>query len=143
MGPEAAIDHGDEAPAPYQLTDLVRQTIEETFATLKWSRVVSLQEQHPDLRSNWLMAPDIIEQREAQMEIERPAELEEPIFFDPKAFQDAHDELKIEDYMMKEGALEEWALRTIRIRAAAVDKASENMEEDAGQVDAAADQDVA
>ena len=68
---EAVIDHGDEDPAPYQLTDLVRQTIEETFTTLKWSRVISLQDQDPDLRSNWLMAPDIIEQREAQMEIER------------------------------------------------------------------------
>ena len=92
---EAAVDHGDEAPAPYQLTDLVRQTIEDTFATLSWSRVVSLQEHDPDLRSNWLMAPDIIEQREAQMEIERMPELEVPILFDPKAFQDARDELKL------------------------------------------------
>ena len=119
---EAAVDHGDAAPVPYQLTDLVRRTIEDSFATLKWSRVVSLQDQHPDLRSNWQMVDDIIEQREAQMELEMPPQLQEPVLFDPKAFQDAHGELKLQDYRMNDGELEEWAMRTVHIRATIDDR---------------------
>ena len=59
-----------------------------------------------------------------------------PILFDPKAFQDARGELKLEDYLMNEGELEEWAMRVMSVRAAIDDKANERIDQSRSHDDA-------
>ena len=120
----------DRGPQPlYELTDLVRRSIEQSFASLSWSRVVSLQVNdaaigtespfvegaYIGIRRDWPLTEDILEAREAIVEGQMPREPEQPVLFDPKAFEGAHGELKVDNYALNADSLEQWALRAVKM----------------------------
>ena len=61
------------------------------------------------------MTDDIIEAREAIVEGQMIQEHEKPVLFDPKAFEGAHGELKVDNYALDADSLEQWALRAVKI----------------------------
>ena len=55
------------------------------------------------------MTDDIIEARKAMLELDPQQAIQEPILFDPKAYQQAHSDLELKDFRMEEAELLDWA----------------------------------
>ena len=71
------------------------------------------------------MVDDVTEAREAMLEFEPLQVHQQAILFDPKVFQEANSDPKIDDYALGEAILLEWAVRTTKIRLAIKDKIAE------------------
>ena len=111
-----AHEEESEEPVLYELTDLVRRGIEEGFASLSWSRVLSRSAEAEVERREWPMVEDILEVREQIMEHSEANVADPPILFDPKAFEGDHGDIRIDDYELSEAELLRWAQRTTDIR---------------------------
>ena len=68
-------------------------------------------------RREWPLVDDIIEAREHVVERQVESQQELPCLFDPKAFEGAQGELKVDDYALDPTTLEQWASRATAIRA--------------------------
>ena len=107
---------GESGSALYELNQLARRSIEESFASLSWSRVVSLAAPQDGDRREWPMVADIIEAREHVVDSPAAVPPEPPVLFDPKAFEGDREDLKVDTYALDAASLEQWALRAAKIR---------------------------
>ena len=71
------------------------------------------------------MVDDVTEAREAMLEFEPLQVHQQAILFDPKAFQEANSDPKIDEYALGEAILLEWGKKTTKIRLAIKDKIAE------------------
>ena len=60
---------------------------------------------------------DVIDARESLLDLEPPDDIDSCFHFDPKKFQDEHEDIALDAYHLDEDELEEWGKKTSSIRA--------------------------
>ena len=92
------------------------QAMLEAFKNLKWTRVISMQEEPAQAARVWDLGPDIV------TELQQMADLDEDILevlephFDPIAFQEANQNPQLGAYKLQEDELRDLGITATRIR---------------------------
>ena len=78
---------------------------------MRWTRVISLQEESAQLTRAWDLGPDIVAELEEMASVDEDLlTLLEP-YFDPIIFQEVTSNPKIEEYRLDSDELRQWGLR--------------------------------
>ena len=94
-----------------------REDIRGRFATLKWTNVRLVKTDQLVAVDVSDLADDIIDARESAL-VEQHASGESHDFvFDPKAFQEEHPDLTMQEYELDESTLLSWAKRVTAVRS--------------------------
>ena len=107
----------EQAVIQRQQEELARDAAtHEAFKNLRWTRVISLQEEPAQLTRVWDLGPDIIAELEQMASVEEDLLADLEPYFDPITFQEVTSNPKLEEYRLDPDALRHWGVRATSIR---------------------------
>ncbi len=80
----------------------------EKFASLQWTRIISLQVDQELDEESWPMIDDVLASKSILPEARGDDDVQYEIVFEPKQFERVNDKPKLEDYRMDEPTLIQW-----------------------------------